>query len=104
MSAPRSLLRTATLVARTARPALASPTTALLARPTFAPKSLPAFRALSVSAPRQDRYSPVANDKRWTNADKVTYDELKPLTDSPSDKILLIGARPLFGELNATVH
>ncbi|GAA5913449.1 hypothetical protein JCM8208_005183 [Rhodotorula glutinis] len=95
MSAPRSLLRTATLAARTARPVLAS--SSRLA-PTLAPRpttsaTLCAVRLLSVSAPRCERYSPVANDKRWANADKVTYDELKPLTDSPSDKVLLIDVR-----------
>jgi len=95
MSAPRALLRTATLAARTARPVLASSSRAaptLVPRPTTTSASLSAVRLLSVSAPRFDRYNPVANDKRWANADKVTYDELKPLTDSPSDKVLLIGA------------
>ncbi|GAA5822935.1 hypothetical protein JCM10212_004446 [Sporobolomyces blumeae] len=39
------------------------------------------------------RYSPVANDKRWERGDVVTYEELKPITQNPDDKILLIDVR-----------
>ncbi|KWU41640.1 Rhodanese-like protein, partial [Rhodotorula sp. JG-1b] len=30
---------------------------------------------------------------KWKNGEKVTYNEVKPLTQSPSDKILLIDVR-----------
>ncbi|GAA6057236.1 hypothetical protein JCM3770_003815 [Rhodotorula araucariae] len=101
MSAPRSLLRSSTLISRAARAPAAARVPASLLRPTSLRAALPAARTLtvasarafSVSAARADRYNPVANDKRWTNGDKVTYDELKPITQSPSDSILLIDVR-----------
>ncbi|BGP42385.1 hypothetical protein JCM10449v2_006390 [Rhodotorula kratochvilovae] len=101
MTAPRSLLRTAILVTRAARAPTAARAPAAFLRPTSLRAALPAahapwtasVRALSVSAARADRYNPVAGDKRWENGDKVTYDELKPITQSPSDKVLLIDVR-----------
>ncbi|GAA5957233.1 hypothetical protein JCM21900_001200 [Sporobolomyces salmonicolor] len=52
----------------------------------------PATRVFSATAAKA-RYSAVADDPRWKNGDKVTYDELKPITQSPDDKILLIDVR-----------
>ncbi|GAA5859350.1 hypothetical protein JCM1840_004575 [Sporobolomyces johnsonii] len=67
--------------------------------PTFTsldtPLRLPASyttRPFSATAAKP-RYSAVADDPRWKRGDKVTYDELKPITQSPDDKILLIDVR-----------
>ncbi|GAA5967997.1 hypothetical protein JCM3765_005571 [Sporobolomyces pararoseus] len=84
--------------------------TRTLARPLVLqslPKSssLPHFSALpshssSFTAVRpfsssltQLRYSPVADDPKWKKGEVVTYDELKPITQSPDNKVLLIDVR-----------
>ncbi|GAA5897308.1 uncharacterized protein JCM6883_006651 [Sporobolomyces salmoneus] len=41
----------------------------------------------------QWRYSPVADDPKWKKGEVVTYDELKPITQSPDNKILVIDVR-----------
>ncbi|POY72138.1 hypothetical protein BMF94_4871 [Rhodotorula taiwanensis] len=58
---------------------LPTSTSSLAAARTFT--STPAFR------------QSFSNDPKWKNGDKVTYSELKPLTQSPDDKILLIDVR-----------
>ncbi|GAA5964716.1 hypothetical protein JCM8115_005705 [Rhodotorula mucilaginosa] len=68
-------------------------------RPTScAPRHLAASsqlptRTFSVSAAVRSATATVQNDPKWKNGEKVTYDEVKPLTQSPSDKILLIDVR-----------
>lgn len=61
-------------------------------RPTsFAPRHLAAApsrlptRTFSVSAAVRSATATVQNDPKWKNGEKVTYDEVKPLTQSPSD-------------------
>ncbi|GAA5938772.1 uncharacterized protein JCM15063_004864 [Sporobolomyces koalae] len=41
----------------------------------------------------QSRHSSVANDPKWQKSQNVTYDELKPITQSPDNNILLIDVR-----------
>lgn len=43
-----------------------------------------AVRPFSASV-QQWRYSPVADDPKWKNNQKVTYEELKPITQSPDN-------------------
>jgi hypothetical protein len=54
----------------------------------FSP-STSAARPFSSSV-AQWRYSSVANDPKWQKGEKVTYDELKPITQSPDN------VRPYF--------
>jgi hypothetical protein len=60
-------------------------------RPTScAPRHLAASsqlptRTFSVSAAVRSATATVQNDPKWKNGEKVTYDEVKPLTQSPSD-------------------
>lgn len=49
-----------------------------------APSLLPTPRTFSVSAAVRSAAT-VQNDPKWKNGEKVTYDEVKPLTQSPSD-------------------
>ncbi|GAA5876761.1 hypothetical protein JCM16303_006278 [Sporobolomyces ruberrimus] len=79
--------------------------TRALARPASL-RSLPhsatsTFRfSLSTSAVRpfssslaQWRRAPLADDPRWKKGEVVTYDELKPITQSPDNNILVIDVR-----------
>ncbi|GAA5993534.1 hypothetical protein JCM10908_000637 [Rhodotorula pacifica] len=85
--------------------ALPRPTSVLASRLTrlaFAPSlQQQQQRAFALSAPRRSGAA-VQNDPKWKNGEKVTYEELKPLTQSPDDsgpvrsvsqKILLIDVR-----------
>ncbi|GJN92298.1 hypothetical protein Rhopal_005328-T1 [Rhodotorula paludigena] len=87
-----SLTRTAGRTAHTAARSLRVCAAPAVARPTSSPLPLPLSSRLAGALPLH-RYNPVPNDKRWTQGAKVSYDELKPLTQSPSDKILLIDVR-----------
>ncbi|GAA5987925.1 hypothetical protein JCM5350_006776 [Sporobolomyces pararoseus] len=91
-------------------PATLRQSTRTLARPVVLqslPKSssLPHFSALPSLSPSftsirpfssslvKLRYSPVADDPKWKKGEVVTYDELKPITQSPDNKVLLIDVR-----------
>lgn len=58
----------------------------VLAVPRPAPLvSTRAFSACLRAAERHDPSAKAAKDPRWTSGEKVTYDELKPITRMPSD-------------------
>lgn len=78
-SAAVTAASTAPVIAR--RPTLVAPTSPVAA--TLAQSPAPCTRAFSQST-RACRAS-VENDPKWKNGDKVTYSELKPLTDNPDD-------------------
>ncbi|GAA6021697.1 hypothetical protein JCM10207_008546 [Rhodosporidiobolus poonsookiae] len=82
-----SSLRSSLLAPTLLRPALISSRTLPGAR------TAPPSRAFALSAPARDRYAAVAKDPKWRNSQPVTYEELKPITKSPSDDILLIDVR-----------
>ncbi|GAA6011235.1 hypothetical protein JCM11491_006769 [Sporobolomyces phaffii] len=62
---------------------------------SFLRVSLPSASAVRPfsSSLAQWRHSSVANDPKWQKNEVVTYDELKPITQSPDNKILLIDVR-----------
>lgn len=78
---------------RTTATALRTSSAMMTLRPTsFAPRPLSAAapsqlhtRTFSVSAAVRSGATTVQNDPKWKNGEKVTYDEVKPLTQSPSD-------------------
>ncbi|GAA5883055.1 hypothetical protein JCM3774_001094 [Rhodotorula dairenensis] len=55
--------------------------------------ALPASTQRPFSCSAVHRAASPANDPKWKAGEKVTYSELKPLTQSPDDKILLIDVR-----------
>ncbi|BGO91391.1 hypothetical protein NBRC10512_007131 [Rhodotorula toruloides] len=74
-----------------------SPLLPSVPRPTHLPSlsTLPA-RPFSTTHISRDTHAPsnsAARDPRWRNGEKVTYDELKPVTQMPSDDVLIVDVR-----------
>ncbi|BGP34319.1 hypothetical protein JCM10296v2_006134 [Rhodotorula toruloides] len=92
MSATRPIARRLSLTLLSRSPILPS-----LTRPTRLPalSTLPARPFSAPSAPcthHAQRYN-ASKDPRWKSGEKVTYDELKPVTQMPSDDVLIVDVR-----------
>ncbi|GAA5840057.1 hypothetical protein JCM3766R1_000660 [Sporobolomyces carnicolor] len=87
--AARALARPASLKAVPHPRAAAAAFPSLSNRSTLSTTPSRAFSATPISS----RYSPIAEDPKWKKGEVVTYDELKPITQSPDNKVLLIDVR-----------
>ncbi|BGP18718.1 hypothetical protein JCM10213_009196 [Rhodosporidiobolus nylandii] len=78
---------------RTARPSASLvPHSRLTLSPAFTP---PAARAFSAGIARLDRYADpsISKDPKWRSGARAEYGEVKGLSDSPNDAVLIIDVR-----------
>lgn len=86
--AARALARPASLKAVPHPRAAAAAFPSLSNRSTLSTTPSRAFSATPISS----RYSPIAEDPKWKKGEVVTYDELKPITQSPDNVSRVVSA------------